>query len=407
MLIETYSILLIVAALLALLVVVILLPTRFRHAVTMTLDIQATPERVWNIVISSRGSRSWRPEVVEIRPDSDDPELITQVCRYRGESLVIVMRVLEMIPCEQLIMRCEQIGASRLPLGGRAYSAIKLTETASGTRLAFREEGRFVSYLSFWLFALAQRASLRRLRHEAEGLEPEQAIRPPFGLPTVALVAGSIAAASAITALLGWQIGLLVFACLSIMEYGHSLVLRYAGERPSFATLLPFVGGAIAMGRRETSAYDDALRALSGPAVLTVLVLALTVASSFLGDGEIAENTRVAAGIAAFIVALFLLPFYPLNGGWLFNTLRINLPARAFQLPAVLLSSVVLFWALARGEVVVAGLSAGLIYELVVPLRSGIVVDRSLSSHNALMIAGIYVSMNLIAYTALSVFLLA
>ena len=141
--------------------------------------------------------------------------------------------------------------------------------------------------------------------------------------------------------------------------------------------------------------------------MLTVLVLLLTVASSFLGDGEIAENTRVAAGIAAFIVALFLLPFYPLNGGWLFNTLRINLPSRAFQLPAVLLSSVVLFWALARGEVVVAGLSAGLIYELVVPLRSGIVVDRSLSSHNALMIAGIYVSMNLIAYTALSVFLLA
>ncbi len=404
---ESYSIILGMLALLALLAVVIVLPTRLRHAVTMTLDIEAAPEHVWNVLISSWGSRSWRPEVVDIRPDTGDPELMTHVCRYQGETLVIVMRVLEMIPCKQLIMRCERIGSTCLPLGGRAYSAIKLTETPSGTRLAFREKGRFVSYLSFWLFALAQRASLRRLKHEAEGFDREAAIRPPFGVPTAALVAGSVAAASAIAVLLGWQIGLLVFACLSIMEYGHSLVLRYAGERPSFATLLPFVGGAVAMGRRETTAYEDALRALSGPAVLTALVLALAVVSRFLGAGEIADNIRVAAGIAAFIVALFLLPFYPLNGGWLFNTLRVNLPSRAFQAPAVLVSSLVLFWALARGEVIVAGLSAGLIYELVVPLRSGIVADRSLSSHNALMIAGIYVSMNLIAYTALSVFLLS
>ena len=59
------------------------------------------------------------------------------------------------------------------------------------------------------------------------------------------------------------------------------------------------------------------------------------------------------------------------------------------------------------GQVIVAGLSAGLIYELLVPLRSGIIVDRSLSSQNALMIAGIYVSMNLIAYTAMAVFLVS
>lgn len=390
-----------------LVLLVLLMPTRWRHAVTMTLDITATPDRVWDVLTSSKGPKSWRPEVIDIRPDADDPDLLKQTCSYQDDRLVIVMRVLEMVPCSQLIMRCERIGATVLPLGGRAFSAIKLTRTETGTRLAFREEGRFVSYLSFLLFALAQRNSLRRLKLQAEGLDPEAAVRPPFGLPISVMITGSIVAAVAISALVGWQIGLLVFACLSIMEYGHALVLRYAGDRPSFATLLPFVGGAMAMSRRQSSAYEEALRALSGPAVLTVLVMALVLTSSLLGEGSIADNTRTAAGIAAFIVALFLLPFYPLNGGWLFNTLRINLPRGAFQLPAVAAACAALVWGLAQGQVIVAGLSAGLIYELIVPLRSGIVIDRTLSSHNALVITGIYVSMNLIAYTALNVFLLS
>lgn len=404
---DSVSVLFGFAALVLSLLVVLLLPTRWRHAVTRTLDIKASPERVWDLLISSKGPKSWRPEVTEIRNDPDDPELMVQICSYRDERLVVILRVLEMIPCSQLIMRCEQIGENRLPLGARAFSAIKLTPTPTGTRLAFREEGRFVSYLSFLLFALAQRTSLRRLKNEAEGLDPVTATAPRFGISTIALVAGSIAAASAITALLGWPMGLLVFACLSVMEYGHALVLRYAGERPSFATLLPFVGGAMAMGRRETSAYDEAVRALSGPAVLTALVIVLTMVSSLVGTGAIADNVRFAAGIAAVIVALFLLPFYPLNGGWLFNTLRTNLPRRAFQLPAIAAAALMLFWSMAHGHFIAAGLSAGLIYELVTPLRSGIIVDRTLSSHNALIITGIYVSMNLIAYTALSVFLLS
>jgi hypothetical protein len=406
-LLDSVSIFVVFAALVLSLLVVFLLPTRWRHAVTRTLEVKASPERVWDLLISSKGPNSWRPEVTDIRPDPDDPELMIQICSYRDERLVVVMRILEMIPCQQLIMRCERIGENVLPLGARAFSAIKLTPTETGTRLAFREEGRFVSYLSFTLFALAQRTSLRRLKNEAEGLDPRNAERQRFGLPTIALVAGSIAAASAITALVGWQMGLLVFACLSIMEYGHALVLRYAGDRPSFATLLPFVGGAIAMGRRETSAYDEALRALSGPAVLTALVIVLTMISSIVGQGAIADNVRFAAGIAAVIVALFLLPFYPLNGGWLFNTLRTNLPRRAFQLPAIAAAALMLFWSFATGHFIAAGLSAGLIYELVIPLRNGIIVDRTLSSHNALMITGIYVSMNLVAYTALSVFLLS
>jgi hypothetical protein len=406
-LLDNISIFAVIPALILSGLLAVVLPTRWRHAVTRTLEIQASPEQVWDLLVSANGPGSWRPEVVEIRHDSDDPELLTQICSYREERLVVVMRVLEMVPCKQLIMRCEQIGDNRLPLGARAFSAIKLTPTDKGTRLAFREEGRFVSYLSFMLFALAQRASLRRLKNQAEGRDPYSAAKPVFGFSTLALVAGSIAAASAITALLGWQMGLLVFACLSVMEYGHALVLRYAGGRPSFATLLPFVGGALAMGQRQTSAYDEAVRALSGPAVLTILIMVLTMVASAVGNGMIADNIRFAAGIAAVIVALFLLPFYPLNGGWLFNTLRSNLPSRSFQVPALLVSAGLLLWSLTTGHVLAAGLAAGLIYELVVPLRSGIVADQTLSSYAALMIAGIYVSMNLIAYIALSVFLLS
>jgi Zn-dependent protease len=404
---DSVSIVTLVIVLVLSALVVLVLPTRWRHAVTRTLVISAPPDRVWDLLVATWGKGSWRPEVVDIRRDSDDPELLTQICNYQGGRLVVVMRVLEMVPCSQLIMRCERIGENRLPLGPGAFSAVKLTPVEGGTRLAFREEGQFVSILSFLLFALAQRGSLGRLKNQAEGLDPEEAGRPRFGLSTAALVAGSIAAASAIAAIVGWRMGVLVFACLSVMEYGHALVLRYAGERPSFATLLPFVGGAVAMSKRQSTAYEEALRALSGPAVLTLLVIGLTVVSSAVGEGPMADNFRFAAGIAAVIVALFLLPFYPLNGGWLFNTLRTNLPARVFQLPGLALSTMLLFWSFHSGHVVLAGLAAGLIYELLVPLKSGIVEDDTLSSQNALMITGIYVTMNVIAYTTLTVFLLS
>lgn len=385
--------------------VVLVLPTRWQHAVTRTLVIDAPPERVWDILVSAWGPGTWRPEVIDIRHDTNDPELLNQICNFQDGQLVVIMRVLEMVPCSQLIMRCERIGDNRLPLGPGAFSAIKLTPVEGGTRLAFREEGRFISLLSFLLFALAQRSSLGRLKNQAEGLDPKSATKPRFGISTVALVAGSVVAASAIAAILGWRIGVLVFACLSVMEYGHALVLRYAGERPSFATLLPFVGGAVAMGRRQSTAYEEALRALSGPAVLTLLVVGLTVVSSAVGEGPIADKFRFAAGIAAVIVALFLLPFYPLNGGWLFNTLRTNLPARSFQFPGLILSTLLLLWSFRSGHVLFAGLAAGLIYELLVPLKSGIVMDDTLSSQNALMITGIYVTMNVIAYTTLTTFL--
>lgn len=385
--------------------VVLVLPTRWRHAVTRTLVINAPPEKVWDILVSSWGEDSWRPEVIDIRHDTDDPELLNQVCKFQGGQLVVVMRILEMVPCSQLIMRCERIGENYLPLGPRAFSAIKLTTVEGGTRLAFREEGRFVSLLSFLLFALAQRASLARLKNQAEGRNPTLATQPRFGLSTPVLVTASVVAASAIAAILGWRVGVLVFACLSVMEYGHALVLRYAGERPSFATLLPFVGGAVAMGKRQSTAYEEALRALSGPAALTSLVVGLTVIASAVGEGPIADKFRFAAGVAAVIVALFLLPFYPLNGGWLFNTLRTNLPARAFQFPGLIMSTLLLFWSFRSGHVLLAGLAAGLIYELLVPLKSGIVEDDTLSSQNALMITGIYVTMNVIAYTTLTVFL--
>jgi hypothetical protein len=381
---------------------ILVLPRRRYRAINFTLDIDASRDRVWSLLVEAIGPGSWRPEVVAIRPHTGEPDLINHVCFYNGERFTIVQRILDRIEGQSLVMRCEEIAGSFLPLGSRAFAAIKLDNSANGTRLSYREEGAFNSLLTYLMFRAAQRAAFGRLQRQAEAGARAAEREAGWLVPSAALIAGSAIAAGLITTIAGWQIGLLVFAFLSIMEYGHAFVLRSQGSRPSFALLLPFVGGAMIMTRQKSSALGEAVRALSGPAALSLVVVALSAAAAFMDTGDLAENTQVAAAVAAGIVLVFLLPFYPMNGGWLFNALQTSLPAASFRYPALAASGFVLVWSTMNGAVLAAALSAALVYEIFVPRRAAPALDTTLSPRTALILTAAYCGMMIIAHSALT-----
>ena len=284
---------------------ILVMPRRRYRTINFTLDINALRDRVWSLLVDAKGPGSWRPEVVEIRPHTADPDLVNHVCFYRGQRFTIVHRILVQVAGQSLVMRCEEIAGSFLPLGARAFAAVKISDSANGTRLSYREEGTFNSLLTYLLFRAAQRAAFGRLQRQAEAGTRAAEREAGWLVPSPALIAGSAIAAGLITTIAGWQVGLLVFAFLSIMEYGHAFVVRSQGGRPSFALLLPFVGGAMIMTRQKSSAFGEAVRALSGPAALSIVVVALSVVAAFMDSGGLADNTEVAAAIAAGIVVVF------------------------------------------------------------------------------------------------------
>ncbi|MHA1190550.1 MAG: hypothetical protein ACTSSQ_08900 [Alphaproteobacteria bacterium] len=372
------------------------------------------------MIVHGHGPGSWRPDVLDIRHNEKSPDLVEHRCRHKGRPFSIVFRILESVTGKSLVTRCEKIADIRLPLGGLAFAACKLTDTPGGTRVSVREEGYFASRHAFWMFALAQRGAWRRLKRlaEANNRKSNASVRshaPANGqsagsgqlVPSWHMIAGSALAAALITALIGWEYGVLLFALLAVMEYGHAFVLRLAGERPSIAALLPFVGGAMAMHRRRTTVAGEALRALSGPATLAGLVVILAGIGFLAGESVFADNIRMAALVASGIVALFLLPFYPLNGGWLFGALKSSLPHEVFIVPAVVASSIVLAWSVATGAVLAALLSAALVYEMVSPSKYRIETDGSLSARRALAMTLAYGGLNLIAHTTIAYYVAA
>ncbi len=385
------------------------------------LTICAPRLEIWDMIVHAHGPGSWRPEVLGIRHNEKSPDLVEHQCRHKGRPFSIVFRILESVTGKSLVTRCEKIADIALPLGGLAFAACKLTDTPGGTRVSVREEGDFASRYAFWMFALAQRSAWRRLKrlteadHRKSIASERSPARPATGsvagseqlVPSWRMIAGSAFAAALITALIGWEYGVLLFALLAVMEYGHAFVLRLAGERPSIVTLLPFVGGAMAMHRRRTTVAGEALRALSGPATLAGLVVILAGIGFLAGESVFADNIRMAALVASGIVALFLLPFYPLNGGWLFGALKSSLPHEVFIVPAVVASSIVLAWSVATGAVLAALLSAALVYEMISPSKYRPETDGSLSAQRALAMTLAYGGLNLIAHTTIAYYVAA
>jgi Zn-dependent protease len=117
-----------------------------------------------------------------------------------------------------------------------------------------------------------------------------------------------------LAAWLSYQMGLLwgIAAVIGVFvhEFGHVLVINWAGSGPSRIRIIPFFGGAATMARPPDTELKGVLIALSGP------VFGLLAALPFFGLAAATEQPAWLTG--AFVIAGFnllnLAPAPPLDG---------------------------------------------------------------------------------------------
>jgi Zn-dependent protease len=145
----------------------------------------------------------------------------------------------------------------------------------------------------------------------AETPPPAQAAPPANRLQTLAW---GFASTLLLTGWLWWQIGwraaLAAVFGVFVHEFGHVLVINWAGSGPSRIRIIPFFGGAATMERQPDTELKGVMISLAGP------VFGLVATLPFFG---LAAWTRDPAWLfGAFVIAGFnllnLAPAPPLDG---------------------------------------------------------------------------------------------
>jgi Zn-dependent protease len=123
-----------------------------------------------------------------------------------------------------------------------------------------------------------------------EPAPPEAPAAPPAAKPpsrAQTLLWGAISTAL-LAVFIAWQLGWL--AALAIVfgvfvhEFGHVLVINWAGSGPSSIRIIPFLGGAATMKRAPDSDFKGVLIALAGPAMGLVAALPFFAAAALTGE---------------------------------------------------------------------------------------------------------------------------
>jgi len=157
-----------------------------------------------------------------------------------------------------------------------------------------------------------------------------------------------------LAAWLSWQMGLLwglaAVVGVFVHEFGHVLVINWAGSGPSRIRIIPFFGGVATMAKPPDTELKGVLIALSGP--VFGLLAALPFFGLAAGTGEPAWLT------GAFVIAGFnllnLAPAPPLDGSKALGPVlaRVHPLLERGALLAVGLVAVV--WSLSRGAWLIA-----------------------------------------------------
>jgi len=153
-----------------------------------------------------------------------------------------------------------------------------------------------------------------------------------------------------LAAWLSWQMGLLwgVAAVVGVFvhEFGHVLVINWAGSGPSRIRIIPFFGGAATMARPPDTELKGVLIALAGP------VFGLLAALPFFGlaawTGEPAWLT------GAFVIAGFnllnLAPAPPLDGSKALGPVLARIHPLLERAALLVVGLVAVVWTFSRGS---------------------------------------------------------
>jgi Zn-dependent protease len=148
---------------------------------------------------------------------------------------------------------------------------------------------------------------------------------------------------------MNWVWGTAVILGLFVHEFGHVLVINWAGSGPSRIRIIPFLGGAATMTRPPDSQIKGVLIALSGP------VFGLIAALPFF---VLAERTGQAIweGGAFVIAALNLLnlaPAPPLDGSKALGPLLARIHPALERGALAIVGVLAVAWTFSRGSIIV------------------------------------------------------
>lgn len=123
---------------------------------------------------------------------------------------------------------------------------------------------------------------------------------------------------------------LLLFACVTLHEFGHALAAQYFGIPVKEIVLLP-IGGIAFLGRATRRPLEELIVAAAGPAVNVAIVALLAPVAWVLGDGRLdlapaflrpdgatpslLEAVQWLVGANIGLVLFNMIPAFPLDGG--------------------------------------------------------------------------------------------
>jgi Zn-dependent protease len=169
-----------------------------------------------------------------------------------------------------------------------------------------------------------------------------------WGLISTLLLAGWIALWA------NWLAAVALVGGVFVHEFGHLLVINWAGAGPSRIRIIPFFGGAATMSRAPDSDFKGVLIALAGPA------FGLLAALPFWGLAELTGQRAWLAG-AFYVGAMNLInlaPAAPLDGAKAFGPALARIHPQLERAALVVIALVALAWAIGRGSLLFAAVIA-------------------------------------------------
>jgi Zn-dependent protease len=175
---------------------------------------------------------------------------------------------------------------------------------------------------------------------------------PPAGPSRLQTLAWGLVSTLLLAAWIAWQMGWLwaVAAVFGVFvhEFGHVLVINWAGSGPSRIRIIPFFGGAATMERPPDSDFKGVLIALAGP------VFGLLATLPFFGLSALTGRPAWQSG--AFVIAainlLNLAPAPPLDGSKALGPILARVHPALERLALFAVGAFAVAWTFSRGSII-------------------------------------------------------
>jgi len=131
-----------------------------------------------------------------------------------------------------------------------------------------------------------------------------------------------------------------------VHEFGHVLVINWAGAGPSTIRIIPFLGGAATMRRAPDSDFKGVLIALAGPAFGLLAALPFALVAEFSGQ----KSWLVGVFYVGALNLINLAPAAPLDGAKALGPVLGRIHPWLERIMLLVIAVVVLTWALFSGN---------------------------------------------------------